>query len=500
MGEETGSDEKRPAVPGGLGQSISRRVVFDGDDPERVFAQEVRSAKLTGFLRGHRTAPKCNIVESVLEDFDAESVDFSRCDFKDSAIRSSGFRGCHFGSSSFAYNAVEGSRFEECDFPDTDIHNCTFFDTAFLGCNFSNVLIKSCNFARCEFFDCRTSNKMFETSRFSDCDFRNTELQVQTIEENFGLVSSRYAGLLRGGRPGDVPRKYAAADLKAFLDEPFRHSLKKLNIDYFVHETFLDGSPFLDASVRIESWMPMFRTASSFVVVLGQWVEFILGLYTRDEVTTHTIACLHSMTGTLVDLLSEEGFHSQALSSITGAHMSLARAAEVYLYTLDQFDVAVGEELTLLVEGGDDYEYYYRDLAPLFERTQAIIARLAPHNSPWDLVVSFVGNPDHFLFVALLLATRLRFELFRLGERVRAEQKQLPAAGGGSIRKAIRGKEASTKGDTVVEINLGVHRPMPENPTLRLKFYVPGDLVAELKLDVGSQAIAKIRKTVRDIL
>jgi hypothetical protein len=497
---EKGASEQRPAVPHGVGQSISRRVAFEGDDPQGVFAQEVRSAKLTGFLRGHRTAPKCNIVESVLEDFNAESVDFSRCDFKDSAIRSSRFRGCHFGSSSFAYNAVEGSGFEECDFPDTDLHNCVFFDSTFLACDFTNVLIKSCNFASCKFIDCRTSNKVFETSRFADCDFRGTELQVQTLEENFGLVSSRYAGLLRDGTLGEVSRKYAATDLKAFLDDPLRHSLKKLNIDYFVRETLLEGSRFLDESVKLESWMPMFRTAGSFVVVLGQWVEFILGLYARDEITVHTIACLHSMTGTLIDLLSKEGSQSQPLSSITGAHMSLARAAELYLYTLDQLDGAVGNELTLLVEGGNNHEYYYYELTPLFERAQATIARLAPHNSPWDLVVSFGGSADHFLFIALLLATRLRFELLRLGERQRAEQRRLPAAGRGAIGKASGEREASTKHDTVVEINLGMHRPMPENPTLRLRFYVPGDLVAELNLDVGSQVIAKIRKTVRDIL
>ncbi len=327
--EERADEGSTLARAPGFTSPAATRIHFDGGDPGNVFGRELRNVEVTGILRDLQTAPKCNVIDTVFQSFVADSIDFTRCDFKDDAIRSSTFSRCHFDYLSFAYNAIFDCRFELSTFKDTDIHNCEFVDSLFVECDLSHVLIKNCTFIGCEFQNCHTSNKVFETSRFADCKFHGTELQVETVEDNFGITSTTYDGRLRDDRVDNPHRKLAIEELHSLLNSPDRHPLKKLNLDYFIKSTLLGGSLFLDYAVKLESWIPLSRTAGSFAVVLSQWVEFILWLYERDQLTIHTVICLHSMIGGLLTRFGDEGRHNQAVATISGAHLSLAEQLKV---------------------------------------------------------------------------------------------------------------------------------------------------------------------------
>ena len=154
------------------------RFVLEGEDTHALFDQEIRNAEITGLLQRMRTAPACNIIESILAGFTAESVDFTRCDFKDDVFRDSQFSNCVFTSTSMLFNAVSHSTFENCSFHDTVVQDCEFDEVIFRECDLSHILVKASRFSRCEFRDCVTSNKVFEMCRFGDCHFINTELQI----------------------------------------------------------------------------------------------------------------------------------------------------------------------------------------------------------------------------------------------------------------------------------------------------------------------------------
>jgi uncharacterized protein YjbI with pentapeptide repeats len=479
-----------------------RTVEFKGGDEEGFFQREVRGMELSGVLHGSRTARACNIVETVIRSLTAESADFTNCDFKDSAIRSSRFIDSQFGSSSLAYNAVSKCTFERCSFPDTDIQNCEFEETVFVDCDLQHLLVKTCIFSRCEFRNCQTSNQVFETCRLTDCLFEGTELQLQTITDNFGITNAAYKGQIRDNR-SDLPhRRHPTDQLHQFLKSTSFHPLQKLNLYFFIKGTLLEGSQYLDECLNLSAWVLTFRTATSFSVSLNQWVEFLLWLYERDSVTVHTIIALHSMTDDLTKALTTQRSHHRLLSLITGAHLSLARAVDQYLVILE--NAAHLPSVSLLVEGHgkNTVSYYQRALVLLFKRSRAQITRLVPHNSPWELGITFTQGGGALFFMGLLLATRTRIELSRIKKTIedRLNQPALPPVKTKSRHPKQAKGAKHLPPDPILALDFGSGKSMPKNPTFRFRAYLPGNLMAELKLNIGSQQIAKLRKTVRDLL
>lgn len=478
-----------------------RNIVLDGEDRQGVFEREVRNANITGFLRGAKTAPVCNVIETTLRSFSADSVDFTRCDFKDDVYRSCSFKNCIFTSASMLYSAVFDSRYENCSFHDTVVQDSEFDQTVFLNCDLSHIVVKACNFSRCEFRGCKTSNKVFEMCRITDCVFENTELQLDTLAENFGITATQYRGILRDGRPDYPHHHIAAIDLEAWLKTAGARPLYKLNVDYYLKGTLLEGSPYLDESMNLSSWAPMFRTTGSFIVALNQWVAFCLWLHEHDALMIHTLVCLHSMTDQLLRKLTEADANHQALAGISGAHLSLARAIDQYLSTLDQAVQTLSQDVTFLVEGEGTEDYYYEALDSLFSRAPARITSLIPHNSPWELALRFAPHASTMAFMALFLATRTRIELSRVARTVEANSRALTVNRGRKKRKrATTVDKAVQTPQSLMRVEFGGNHPIGNNPSLQLRAFLPGNLLAELKLNIGSQRVAKLRKVLVDLL
>jgi len=478
-------------------------VVLQESDASGVFEREVRSIRLSGCFRNGRTAPTCNIIETVLDDFTAEAADFTRCDFKDNAFRSCRFLRCTFTSTSILFNTVTDSVFEGCSFQDTVIQDTEFRRSVFQQCDLSHILIKACTFDRCEFIDCRTSNKVFEVCRFTDCAFNGTELQLQSIAENFGITAAAYHGSLRDGRADGPHRKIESNDLQEWLQTASAHPLHKLSVEYFLLGTLLKGSRYLDALVDLSTWLPMFRTATSFMLALNQLVIFLIGLYDRDQLTTHAVVAVHGMTDELLKKLEQAPTNQSALASIGGAHLSLARIVDQYLIILEDCSTAFTHGAVFLVEGEQNEAYYKKVLGPLFQRADARISRLVPHNSPWELAVVFPPHSRVLLFWALFLATRTRIELSRVSRIVplaTAPVKSSPTKRGRRKQDVPVAYSAVTRAKPILSLEFGGRHVVPTSPTLRLRAYLPGDLLAELRLSVGSKVITRLRNAIKQVL
>lgn len=492
---------KRPsgsrALEPRLNQSLSAqlpRIVLGETDRGRTFETEFQDTVLTGAMHDCGVAGPCNVVRSVLDGVEANRIQFERCDFKDTSIRDSVFKDSALGHSSWLYNSVNNTRFERCSFTDMSLQNSDFQDTVFEGCDLRNIIIKACRFDRCEFIDCTTNNKVFETTRFSECVFRDTQLQIESILENFGLSRSQYEGSVRSGRADRSFKLLSDQDLRAWGTKRSIHPLGAVSIQYFLSETLLTGSPALDRAADLKLWMPSFRTANSFTATLDHWIEFLLWLFERNQASMHTLLAFHSMTDQLIRLLEAHASTQQgALGRLSGAHLSLARAIDVYLELLEACLSAFPTEVTLLVEGHGTPAYYYDTLGPMFERSGAQITRVVPHNSPWDLTISFGPASSALLFMAFFLATRTSFELTKVRSAV--ESRSL-----GNAALAGVGAAAASTSSTLVSLRLGLGKTPPGSPGLRLKAFLPGNLLAEFKLEVSSKQIAKIRKVLKDLL
>lgn len=473
-----------------------RRVVFGDADRGRNFSEEFQDVILSGLLIDCGVGHPCNVVRSVLDAVRAEELRFERCDFKDTSIRNSTFTRSLLGHSSWLYNSVTNTTFDSCSFSDWSLQNSDFDRVTFVNCDLRNVIIKTCRFDRCEFVSCTTNNKLFETSRITHCRFRDTELQIETIVENFGITQSQYHGLLRSGRSDAPHRRLAPSDVRSWLHERTIHPVGGVSVEYFLNETLLEGSVLLDRASDLSSWLPLFRTAGSFTVTLNQWIEFLLWIFERNQVTVHTLIAFHSMTDQLIRTLEARAPEQSMSGNLSGSHLALARAIDVYLDSLDRCVEAFPAEMNLLVEGQGTPAFYYRALAPLFERSAASITRVVQHNSPWDLTVTFGPGSSTFLFVAFFLATRTSFELNKLHAAVTKR------SFGMQVEKYVEGGGATgaTTPTTLFALDVGLAKPPAGSPGFRLKAYLPGNLLAELKLNVSSRQIAKVRKVLVDLL
>jgi hypothetical protein len=480
-----------------------REIRLTGLDSAGVFDRELRGARITGVLHDRSTPRACNVIESVLHSFMTERVKFTRCDFKDNSIRSCHFNNTQFDSSSFAYNTVVETQFEGCSFHDTDMQHCEFNRTVFWKCNLANLLVKGCTFLECEFADCETNNKVFETCRLTDCRFVRTELQVQTIAENFGITSAGYDGLLRDGRGDSAHKKLERVKLLQWATESSIHPLQRLSVEYFLKPNFLDGSRTLDQCFAVETLVPRSRTAGSFALVLSRWSEFLIGLYEVDQLAMHSLLQLHRTTDRLLQELEGIGGHTPWIAQVRGVHLSLARVVDRYLLLLAAIVSRNHEELHLSVEGGSTPEWYYTHLRPLFHRAPAArITQLRQRNSPWDMSVIFTHG-SLLSFVALFLATRTRFEISRLEDKFSPASPSVQPVTKTSPKLPPRKKGPPSKSlalRPVLTLEFGGRQPLQTTPSFRLRAYLPGNLIGELQLDISSKKVGRLRKIIKDIL
>jgi len=338
--------------------------------------------------------------------------------------------------------------------------------------------------------------------RFAECRFAETDLQLQTLTQNFGLVASKFTGRIRDNRADGPHRTLSVRGLKKYLQTASLTSVQALGIEYFFSETLLTSSLRLDRTFSVETWLSMFRTAGSFSIVLSKWVEFLLWLYDKDRVTIHTLLQVHSMTDELLTKVVGTSASSNAITSISGIHMSLARAVDEYLVLLGCYCEEHRSKIAFLVEGHHTKSYYYRNLSSLFSRAPARITRLVRHNSPWDLEITFTGATGVMLFLALFLASRTRIELTRLRRTLEPSpkpkspgRKKVPSSG-----MVASNAGAADKPETLFLADFGGNHTLRASPNMRLRAYLPGNLVAELQLDFKSRHIAKLRKIIKDVL
>jgi len=489
------SDEKSARSLFQPASAQARAVDLTQTNVQKLFSEEIRGVHLTGQITDIRTGTSCNIVESLLESTSVIAGDFQNCDWKDTSVRDSRFADCVFASATFAYNTFRAVVFEKSKFEAADFQNCDFYHTTFNECTFLYSLIKTCSFQSCKFIRCDIDNKLFETCRFVDCHFDDTAIQVQTIAENFGLVRSEYHALIRSDRVGASNRNLSNADLQDWITQTSVHPLHKANIEYFIYESFIDGSTYLDACLDLNSWISVFRTSKSFVVVLGQWIDFLLWLYRNNQTTAHTILAAHQMTGELLSALQGFAQAQATLAVVGGSHMSLARTIETYLELVDFYTVTHRDGALLLVEGDGDLAYYAKALGPLLENRGVHLLSVVPHNSPWELALSFATSHEAMLFFAFMFATRTHLELSQVRQRLSADQTSNKI-----VERSPSQMKLHAKQEPLLSIDLGVMKEPTSGSQLKFRAYLPGNLMAELRISVGSCQIAKLRKTIKGLL
>jgi len=477
-----GVDLQVPRLNNDLSRFDGGRINLSTTPADTVFNKELRRVCLQGKLADYVVPDRCNLIESQLIDFQTIGVDFSRCDFKDNTFINSHFSKTKFVGVGFVLNTLTKSHFDDCNFYDTVIQNCEFYDVEFRDCDFSSLVIKDCVFARCNFFRCKTSNKLIEMSLLKGCHFEETQLQLQTITENFGLRAAEITSAVRSDR---IDHAHTEMDRSALEGELAREArpLARLAMYYFLDGNLLDGSEHLDAALDVSYWIKTQATIGSFSIVLTRLCEFLLYLHERDELAYLPLLQLHMITGKLASAVPADARLRQAEFAVYGTHLSIARQIDDFGLIIRKFTNSRRRNWTFLVDGKHPKAFYRTELSELFECGRPRILSLVPHNSPWEMMLGFPSSAAVGTFLALFFATRTRIELRRMLDTT--------ATSAPGTQK--RSRRASTQ---VAQLVLGAAGTTEAKSLVHFTTQLSPTLAADFQLSVSTRCIGRVRRII----
>lgn len=452
--------------------------------PEEVFGKELRRVRLRGKVANFKVSDRCNVLESQLVTLETETVDFSGCDFKDNSFSHCQFIDTKFVGTGFVLNTVSKTFFAGCNFYDTVVQNCEFYDVEFRECDFTSLVIKDCTFSNCRFVRCRTANKVFEMCLLNQCRFVETELQVQTVVENFGLRASEVETVLRSDRL-DHPHEPADRPAVERLLESERRPLARLALFYYLNGDLTDGSEHLDAALEVGYWIRSQSTVGSFSIVLTRLCEFLMQLHERNELAYLPLLQLHTVTGALAMAVPPDTRMRQAEFAVYGVHLSVGRQIDGFIESLQRIKETRRRNWTFLVEGKHPRSFYRTELNEFFRRGRPRILSLRPHNSPWEMALSFGSTGGVAAFMALFLATRTRVELQRITTHA-------------IVASTPRGcKRPRTR---LAQITLGGAKLNEARSLMHLTAQISPTLAADIHLSISTRFVGKARKLMLNLL
>ncbi len=470
-------------------------IDLSGTKPADFFKNDLVRVQITGSIPREPDYRLVNFVESVLYNTIAEDVDFTECDFKDTQVKNSTFARVKFDNGTFATSFLSDCTFHDCTFYNTAVYNSEFHCVTFRHCDLAHLLIKHSRFVECAFIDCTTSNRLIEMSTLDGTYFEHTDIQLQTITGNFGLtrhdiVNSR----IRSDQLRENFSFLSEEDLRNYFASPRLSPIEKLRIEYFLNPDLTLGSEYLDESLNLSRWTRVYKNPGSFTEMLERFSEFIVNLYENDRITMQAILLLHHVTSTLTAGMNPtEDAHRLALS-LGGTHLVLSRIVESFLETLQFLAGANEKSIVFLVDGPNDKEFFYKELAFLFQGSDVEITNLVVHNSPLDLhLTAHLGTI--IPFTAAFLATRTRLQIFKLRERASAMRASRSERSTALVSKRQPNREI----DRLIAINAGMS-PSGTNYEIQVKSLLPGSLLLDLRLQFGTKTAGKIRKVLLAIL
>jgi uncharacterized protein YjbI with pentapeptide repeats len=475
-------------------------VVIDFNKIENISfeGKNISDSTLTGHINKKHLFNKINIIHSVIKNAHAYEVDFHNGDIKDCAIKESIIEICNFNEAAHINNDVSNINFIKCSFNQTSITDSEYRDTIFIECDFTNVIISSSKFINCKFIRCITSNKFIESSLIFDCDFEETDIQAETIIENFGinknnLINSKIIVENKDkGRVLITPDEFTFNSISLKLNE-----IELFIIDYFHTPTILiEGSSNIDSTFEYTNWLKLSKNPNRFRLLIERYHEFILFNYDKDQAPFWMILKLHKMTEELSN--SIDSSRVDIYRSIMGVHMSLSRLVEVYLQLCEVLLIKYlkEKEINFLVEKGPiDPTYYYNELEPIFEGRTLSIKKIIKHNSPNELLLIWDNYRDLLSLVAIFLATRVKFGIQKLilSENLLTTTKE----GSNQIERYSSKKDISAI--DIIKTEFGFDN-YANNYILKIKAILPGNLLLHLNIEFRTKVFGKVKKIMLDIL
>lgn len=469
---------------------IKLEINFSEIEKIEILAQEILECSINGVFGPLHKIKQGNIVQCRVDDFGSLNADLEYVDFKDSSITNSNFKDSSFDYAAFINCNYENVQFEQCHFHNVSITGCEFYNVTFLNCKLDHMVIESCKFYNCNFFDSTTSNKLFEICLFTDCRFDRTDIQIQTILDNFGLSNSDLIDSKI--RSKTVNEDFVFTDPVAWRNENNPNKIQEFRLEFFVSsKCVLEGSEILDRTFALGSWLENARIPSTFNNQFTLFHEFLIELYDTGKSTLFPLIKLHALSSSLINA---EGINKTVLSSIYGVHMTLSRFIERFLDLVVREANSADNPIVILVNGPVEPDYYMSELDFIFNHVNLSILKVKKHNSPNELLLSWDKIQDLLPLISLLLATRLKFELKKI------ENSWMDKLDRESIQSIAMKIDSPDEGIQKFSFDLGVDSDRQYLYGLKLKSIFPGGLFMEFGLHISTKKISVLRQVLVEIL
>jgi uncharacterized protein YjbI with pentapeptide repeats len=456
----------------------------------------IKNSTLTGVMNEKHLLNKTNIILSNLKDLEATNVNYTAVDIKDTHIDNSIFNDCRFNDSAIINSVLDSVNFVECSFKMTSITGTHFFNVIFEDCDLSNVVINTCQFINCKFKNCKTSNKIIEMSLLYESYFYKTDIYLESILENFGLTNASLEdSRVKIGNSFLDNNDKLASSINEIINSNEHTAIDKFKLDFFTNPSILtDGSEFLDQTFNYTNWIDLCIIPKTFSLLLEFYSDFLFKNFDDNKVPVWGILKLHTMTG---NLLEQEVLHNDVFRSVSGVHLSLSRFVEkFYSALIDTVITQNNNKLILLVNGPLDKDFYSENLESFFDDTNLNILNVVKHNSPNELILSWLSIKDIIPIISVLLATRFKVEFENLKD----------------IRKKVN--DVTTTELIPIDINnnhnhkdlqaFSFELGFDENESflyqMKLKIITPGDLLFRLRLGLNTKILGKVKKILISLL
>lgn len=489
-----------PAISGVGGTPVARetalRVDLSSWDQKLTSKIDLVDYTLTGQVRPGHDLGHHNFISCVFDGVVADSIDLTRCDFKDTLVMDSVFSRCRIDASTHASTVYARSTFEECDFTEGAQTNCEFREVTFVRCRLSNLLIKDSRLYDCLFLDCSSETHVFENNVFLRTKFVRSELELRTITSNFGLKLKLLEDCkIRTARLSETYQLIEPGDIEKLCILENQSPLVLLSVRYFLEGDLLGGSEDIDQAFDIRRWIDLSRQPASFAKLLEQLAEFLVNSYDENELDVHKILILHDVTRQLISSGGPESPGYRFNLAFGGIHLALSRLVEEYLTVLYEVSKSSPRHVHLVVQGPLDKAYYEQRLSDFLDHSGVGVFAVRPHNSPVELELVELLPGGRFFALALILATFVRVELH--AREPGAVHHQISKRGTGASTTAV----ATTEGREFFELTSGLSNDERRAYELRIKALVPStSIVIDLKLAVSTKLISKLRDIVVKLL
>jgi uncharacterized protein YjbI with pentapeptide repeats len=457
-------------------------VPIPDDTFESLGLADLRRLRFSGKAKAGQSFSG-NFVECRFEGVELENINFARCDWKDCYVYDTTFLDCNLGSASLITNSFETCRFVRCRFPDTGISNSSFRDCSFELCDFTNVVMKSNRVDRTLFSKCKTSNRIIESSLLIDTHWVEMALEIGLLLGNFGLREADLEKCTfyrktanREARVLDLSELGVESDLQLSPIERFR-------VAFFRTGTAEGDADALENTLNPRNWVGDAIIESSFGALLTNFTQFLLALYNADHLPAYAILRLHTHNFELLEWLAGQEELLSLYQIAAGVHLTLTREVDSFASLLQVMVDAFGQSHVIHIEANGPLEKAFYE--QLFEELGLIGVRIesvTPRNSPVELSIPFLDYSTSMALVAIVLASRTKFELSKIQ---RADGKKL-ASSAASHKPPLASQQ-------LITFQSGFSPERPSEFQINVRTLLPRSLLLDLHLSFSVALFKKVR-------